>query len=55
MDHKLTYHKSSSLHKEPSKRPTYAELLEHPFIQKYHDVDVDMESWATQALESRQK
>ncbi|SAM04008.1 hypothetical protein [Absidia glauca] len=46
---------SACLHKEPSKRPTYAELLEHPFIQKYHDVDVDMESWATQALESRQK
>ncbi|RIA88354.1 MAP kinase [Glomus cerebriforme] len=41
------------LNKKPQNRPTYAQLLEHPFLKKYEDVDVDMKSWAEQAYSSR--
>lgn len=40
---------ASCLQKDPVKRPTYADLLEHPFIKKYEDVEVDMAKWATEA------
>jgi mitogen-activated protein kinase kinase len=41
------------LNKNPKNRPTYAQLLEHPFLKKYEEVDVDMKSWAEQAYSSR--
>lgn len=44
---------NSCLQKEPLKRPAYADLLEHPFIKKYENVDVDMAKWATEAFEAR--
>jgi mitogen-activated protein kinase kinase len=44
-----------SLQKDQEKRPSYAELLEHPFIKKYENVDVDMAKWATEAVEDIKK
>ncbi|GAA5816968.1 hypothetical protein MFLAVUS_010503 [Mucor flavus] len=44
---------NSCLQKEPLKRPAYADLLQHPFIQKYENVDVDMAKWASEAFEAR--
>lgn len=44
---------ASCLQKDPTKRPTYADLLEHPFVKKYEDVDVDMSKWATEAFNSK--
>ncbi|KAG0756992.1 hypothetical protein G6F57_010771 [Rhizopus arrhizus] len=43
---------AACLQKDPNKRPTYAELLEHPFIKKYEDVDVAMAKWAQEAFEA---
>ncbi|KAI8882170.1 kinase-like protein [Backusella circina FSU 941] len=39
----------TALQKDQEKRPSYAELLEHPFIKKYENVDVDMAKWAKEA------
>ncbi|KAF1799737.1 kinase-like domain-containing protein [Mucor lusitanicus] len=44
---------NSCLQKDPMKRPTYADLLEHPFVKKYEDVDVDMAKWATEAFANK--
>ncbi|KAI8370114.1 kinase-like domain-containing protein [Choanephora cucurbitarum] len=44
---------ASCLQKDQLKRPTYADLLEHPFVKKYEDVDVDMAKWAREAFEAR--
>lgn len=43
---------AACLHKEANKRPSYGELLEHPFIKKYENADVDMAAWASQAVEN---
>ncbi|KAG1211502.1 hypothetical protein G6F35_010477 [Rhizopus arrhizus] len=43
---------AACLQKDPNKRPTYAELLEHPFIKKYEDADIDMAKWAKEAYEA---
>ncbi|KAI9331427.1 kinase-like domain-containing protein [Zopfochytrium polystomum] len=37
------------LNKSPEKRPTYAELLDHRWLQKFKDVDVDMAGFAKRA------
>ena len=39
--------------KIPERRPTYARLLEHPFLT--HAPTVDMATWAAQALASRRR
>ncbi|KAJ3289474.1 MAP kinase kinase Wis1 [Borealophlyctis nickersoniae] len=41
------------LNKTPSNRPSYAELLATPWLQKYESADVDMEGWARNAFERR--
>ncbi|ORX53949.1 kinase-like protein [Hesseltinella vesiculosa] len=38
------------LEKDPVKRPTYAELLEHPFITTHNEPDVDMKGWVKEAM-----
>ena len=38
-----------SLDKDFHRRPSYAELLRHPFLVKYDDVFVDMAAWAKDA------
>ncbi|CAG8506766.1 4940_t:CDS:2, partial [Acaulospora colombiana] len=42
---------SHCLNKNPQDRPTYGQLLEHPFLNKY--TNVDMKSWAENAYASR--
>ncbi|CAG8533308.1 6395_t:CDS:2 [Diversispora eburnea] len=42
------------LNKNPSERPTYSQLLEHPFVKKYQDAAVDMKSWAEESYSLRQ-
>lgn len=51
----ITHLHIGSLRKDADKRPSYAELLEHPFITKYENVDVDMAKWANDAYEARQQ
>jgi len=34
-----------SLQKDPQKRPTAGQLLEHPFVKKYSDADADLIFW----------
>jgi len=41
------------LNKNPQNRSTYAQLLEHPFLKKYENVDVNVKLWAEQAYASR--
>lgn len=48
----LYYYYYYSLQKDPTKRPNYKELMNHPFILKYENVDVDMSSWVKQALKN---
>ena len=38
------------LRKNPMERPSYGELLEHPFIQFYEKVPVETAAWAKAAL-----
>lgn len=42
-----------SLTKEASGRPSYAQLLEHPFLAGEKDKEVDMAGWVAGALERR--
>jgi mitogen-activated protein kinase kinase len=35
--------------KDPLMRPTYSDLLKHPFMVKYSQVDVDVKSWVNAA------
>ncbi|KAI8594589.1 kinase-like domain-containing protein, partial [Dissophora ornata] len=39
--------------KDATERPTYAALLEHPFLTKYQEGEVDMKGWAVKAMEAR--
>ncbi|KAL7422324.1 MAP kinase kinase Wis1 [Cryptotrichosporon argae] len=39
--------------KDPNRRPTYAQLLEHAFLLADKDAEVDMVGWVQQALEKR--
>nr|XP_019000682.1 STE/STE7 protein kinase [Kwoniella mangroviensis CBS 8507]OCF64143.1 STE/STE7 protein kinase [Kwoniella mangroviensis CBS 8507] len=41
------------LMKDPNQRPTYAQLLEHPFLVADKDAEVDMVGWVAAALERR--
>ncbi|KZT70918.1 MAP kinase [Daedalea quercina L-15889] len=43
------------LHKVPELRATYAELLEHPFLQADRGRSVDMPKWVIEALGFREK
>lgn len=42
-----------SLLKDPNARPTYAQLLQHPFLLADKDAEVDMTNWVAGALEKR--
>lgn len=44
---------ATCLHKNPKQRPSYSALLEHPWLVKYRDIDVDMGAIVKEAL-SRQ-
>ena len=44
-----------SLLKDPNARPTYAQLLQHPFLQGEKDLEVDMAGWVAESLERRSK
>ncbi len=44
--------------KEPTRRATYSELLQHPFLladSKRTDEEVDMPGWVQKAIEWREK
>jgi mitogen-activated protein kinase kinase len=41
--------------KDPNARPTYGELLEHPFLLADKDSDVDMAGWVQHALDRQAK
>ncbi|KAK8850437.1 hypothetical protein IAR55_004355 [Kwoniella newhampshirensis] len=41
------------LQKDPNRRPTYGELLQHPFLVADIDAEVDMVGWVAAALERR--
>lgn len=44
-----------SLIKDASKRPTYAQLLDHPFLKHAADEKVDMAGWVAHAMERQAK
>ncbi|CAE6402343.1 unnamed protein product [Rhizoctonia solani] len=44
---------ASCLIKEPTKRATYAELLDHPWLVADRDREVDMSGWVQKAVEFR--
>lgn len=46
---------SVCLQKIPERRPTYAVLLEHPWVVGFRGVDVGMSQYITQRLEKRKK
>ncbi|EIW69968.1 hypothetical protein TREMEDRAFT_30196 [Tremella mesenterica DSM 1558] len=39
--------------KDPNARPTYAQLLQHPFLLADQNADIDMASWVAEALSRR--
>lgn len=41
------------LEKQAERRPTYAQLLEHPWLRENKEKDVDMEGWIAKALAYR--
>lgn len=43
------------LRKNPDKRPTYEQLLQHPWLVKYREIDVHMGEYITERLEKRKK
>lgn len=43
------------LEKKPERRPNYGDLLEHPWLLKYRDEDVDMMGFFTERLETIKK
>lgn len=42
-----------SLRKSPDARPTYGELLEHPWMKEDEGREVDMAAWVVKALDAR--
>lgn len=44
---------SFSLRKEPTARPTYGDLLKHPWLKANEGVEVDMPAWVNAQLEKR--
>ncbi|CCH61056.1 hypothetical protein TBLA_0D05640 [Henningerozyma blattae CBS 6284] len=43
------------LRKNPERRPTYSQLLEHPWLLKYNNVDVGMSQYISDRLEKRKR
>ncbi|GAA6060478.1 hypothetical protein JCM10212_007109 [Sporobolomyces blumeae] len=43
------------LEKQADRRPTYAQLLDHPWLKDDKDKDVDMVGWISKALAYREK
>lgn len=52
MTHSLAF---VSLMKEPSHRPTYAQLLEHPWLAQDASREVNMVAWVAKATEQREQ
>lgn len=46
---------SMCLQKVPERRPTYASLLEHPWLKKYENVDVKISAYITERLNKRKQ
>lgn len=44
-----------SLQKDPNARPTYGELMQHPFLLADKDSGVDMAGWVALALDRQAK
>ncbi|BFZ61195.1 MAP kinase kinase Wis1 [Saitoella coloradoensis] len=43
------------LNKSPRNRPNYAQLLRHPWLQRWETEEVDMAGWVKRSLEAREK
>nr|ODN96118.1 STE/STE7 protein kinase [Cryptococcus depauperatus CBS 7855] len=48
-------YESCSLEKDPYKRPTYSQLLEHPFLKADQHLDVNMVQWVQAALKKKEE
>ncbi|KAJ3280778.1 hypothetical protein HDU76_009086 [Blyttiomyces sp. JEL0837] len=46
---------SQCLNKNPKERPTYGELLDHSWLERFEKENVDMAGWAKEAMAKNKK